>query len=170
MGVHVILDKEEDDALRGRAMTALGRLVLWCFRLARDPRDLEARLSAWREVLREVRQAPEGVAALERVWHYIFIVVNPSEPEKLLPRLLAAAGLEFKEEMVTIADYLHEQGRLAGRLEGQRGMLLRLLRQRFGELPEPIEARIHAADAGQIDGWTERVLTAPTLDDVLNER
>ncbi|WP_437561392.1 DUF4351 domain-containing protein [Sorangium sp. So ce542] len=84
--------------------------------------------------------------------------------------------------MVTVADYLHEQGRLAGeregrlageregRLEGQRSTLLRLLRQRFGELPEPIEARIRAADAGQIDGWTDRVLTASTLDDVLNER
>ncbi|WP_437946494.1 Rpn family recombination-promoting nuclease/putative transposase [Sorangium sp. So ce296] len=168
------ISKEEDDALRARAMTALGRLVLWCFRLARDPRDLEERVSAWREVLREVHQAPDGVAALRRVWHYIFIVVNPSEPEKLLPRLLAAAGPEFKEEMVTVADYLHEQGRLAGeregRLEGQRSTLLRLLGLRFGELPEPIEARIRAADAGQIEGWTDRVLTAPTLDDVLNER
>ncbi|WP_437337418.1 DUF4351 domain-containing protein [Sorangium sp. So ce394] len=64
----------------------------------------------------------------------------------------------------------HEQGRLAGRLEGQRSTLLRLLGLRFGELPEPIEARIRAADAGQIEGWTDRVLTAPTLDDALNER
>ncbi|KYG06002.1 hypothetical protein BE21_37285 [Sorangium cellulosum] len=164
------ISKEEDEALRARAMTALGRLVLWWFLLARDPRDLEERVPGWREVLREVRQAPDGAAALRRVWHYIFTVVNPSEPEKLLPRLLAAAGPEFKEEMVTVADYLHEQGRLAGRLEGQRSALLRLLALRFGELPEPIEARIRAADAGQIEGWTERVLTAPTLDDVLNER
>ncbi|WP_437674759.1 Rpn family recombination-promoting nuclease/putative transposase [Sorangium sp. So ce131] len=172
------ISKEEDDALRARSMTALGRLVLWCFRHARDPDELVARLSAWREVLREVRRAPDGVTALKRVWHYIFIVVNPPRPEELLRRLLVAAGPEFKEEMVTIADYLHEQGRLAGEregrlaghLEGQRSALLKLLGLRFGELPEPIEARIGAADAVQIDGWLKRVLTTPTLDDVFNER
>ncbi|WP_437316145.1 DUF4351 domain-containing protein [Sorangium sp. So ce385] len=62
------------------------------------------------------------------------------------------------------------EGEREGRLEGQRSMLLKLLRLRFGDLPEPIEARIRAADAGQIEGWTERVLTAPTLDDALAER
>ncbi|WP_437756113.1 hypothetical protein [Sorangium sp. So ce1389] len=87
---------------------------------------------------------------------------------------------------MTIADYLREQGRLegeregrlegeregrlAGRLDGQRSTLLKLLRLRFGELPEPVEARVRAADAAQIEGWTERVLTSPTLDDVLTER
>ncbi|WP_433932619.1 DUF4351 domain-containing protein [Sorangium cellulosum] len=79
---------------------------------------------------------------------------------------------------MTIADHLREQGRLAGeregcqtgRLEGQRSTLLKLLRLRFGELPEPVVARVRAADAAQIDGWTERVLTSPTLDDCLAER
>ncbi len=82
---------------------------------------------------------------------------------------------------MTIADYLREEGRREGRLageregrlageregrlEGQRSTLLKLLRLRFGELPEPIQARIRAADAAQVEGWTERVLTAPTLDD-----
>ncbi|WP_437821981.1 hypothetical protein [Sorangium sp. So ce1078] len=45
-----------------------------------------------------------------------------------------------------------------------------LLRLRFGDLPEPIEARVRSADARQIEGWTERVLTSPTLDDVLTDR
>ncbi|WP_437913534.1 DUF4351 domain-containing protein [Sorangium sp. So ce302] len=109
-------------------------------------------------------------------------IADPREPDKLLPRLLVAAGPDAEEEIVTIADYLREEGRLAGeregrlageregRLEGQRSTLLKQLRLRFGELPQPIEARIRAADAVQIDGWTERVLTAPTLDDALAER
>ncbi|WP_437723446.1 DUF4351 domain-containing protein [Sorangium sp. So ce861] len=105
-------------------------------------------------------------------------VIDPRRPGKVLQRLLMAAGPEAKEEIVTIADYLREEGRREGRLageregrlEGQRSTLLKLLRLRFGDLPEPIEVRIRAADAGQIEGWTERVLTAPTLDDALAER
>ncbi|WP_437569669.1 DUF4351 domain-containing protein [Sorangium sp. So ce542] len=168
------ISEETDEALRARAMTALGRLVLWCFRHARAPEELVRRLSAWREVAEEVRRAPGGAAALARVWRYILTVIDPRQPGKVLQRLLMAAGPEAKEEIVTIADYLREEGRLAGeregRVEGQRSMLLKLLRLRFGELPGPIEARIRAADAGQIEGWTERVLTAPTLDDALAER
>ncbi|WP_437828765.1 Rpn family recombination-promoting nuclease/putative transposase [Sorangium sp. So ce1153] len=169
---------ETDEALRARAMTALGRLVLWCFRHARDPEDLVERLSAWRDVVQEVRRAPDGGAALVRVWRYILGIADPRQPEKLLQRLLVAAGPDAEEEIVTIADYLREEGRREGRLageregrlEGQRSTLLKQLRLRFGELPEPIEARIRAADAAQIEGWTERVLTAPTLDDALTER
>lgn len=172
------ISEETDEALRARAMTALGRLVLWCFRHARDPEELVRRLSAWREVVQEVRRAPGGAAALARVWQYILTVIDPRQPGKVLQRLLMAAGPEAKEEIVTIADYRREEGRREGRLageregrlEGQRSTLLKLLRLRFGELPEPIEARVRAADAGQIEGWTERVLTAPTLDDALAER
>ncbi|WP_437669072.1 Rpn family recombination-promoting nuclease/putative transposase [Sorangium sp. So ce131] len=165
---------EPDEALRARAMTALGRLVLWCFRHARDPEQLVARLSEWDEVVQEVRRAPDGRAALALVWRYILTIADPPQPEELMQRLLVAAGPEAKEEIVTIADYLREQGRLAGeregRLEGQRSTLLKLLRLRFSDLPEPIAARVLAADAAQIERWTERVLTAPTLDDVLTAR
>ncbi|WP_434045060.1 MULTISPECIES: DUF4351 domain-containing protein [Sorangium] len=167
-------------------MTALGRLVLWCFRHARRPEELVARLSGWYELVREVRGAPGGGAALSRVWRYILNIADPAQPRELLQRLLVAAGPEAEEEIVTIADYLREQGRQAGeregrqageregrqagRLEGQRSTLLKQLRLRFGELPEPVVARVRAADAAQIEAWTERVLTSPTLHDCLTER
>ncbi|MGK3968481.1 DUF4351 domain-containing protein [Sorangium sp. So ce118] len=148
----------------------------------RRPEELVARLSGWYDVVREVRRAPGGGAALARVWRYILNIADPAQPRELLQRLLAAAGPEAEEEIVTIADYLREQGRQAGeregrqageregRLEGQRSTLLKLLQLRFGELPEPVVARVRAADAAQIEAWTERVLTSPTLDDVLTER
>ncbi|WP_437635646.1 Rpn family recombination-promoting nuclease/putative transposase [Sorangium sp. So ce854] len=109
-------------------------------------------------------------ARLEEASLFIYVLFE----HQSTARLLAAAGPEAEEEIGTIADYLREQGRLAGeregRLEGQRGTLLKLLRQRFGELPEAVVARVRAADAGQLEGWTERVLTSPTLDDCLTER
>lgn len=45
-------------------------------------------------------------------------------------------------------------------------MLLDLLRERFGALPDAIVARVAAADMAQLVVWSKRVLTAPTLDDV----
>jgi hypothetical protein len=67
--------------------------------------------------------------------------------------------------MPTVADQLIERGRQ----EGQRGLLLKLLRQRFGALPEDVAARVARADASQIEQWAERVLTAATLAEVLGE-
>jgi hypothetical protein len=46
-------------------------------------------------------------------------------------------------------------------------MLLKLLRARFGELPEAAVARVNAAELEQLDTWAERVLYAQTLADVI---
>jgi flagellar biosynthesis/type III secretory pathway protein FliH len=85
---------------------------------------------------------------------------------------------------VNVADQLREEGRRKGIAEGlakglakgvaeglakgQRKVLLRQLRARFGALPEPVMARIRAADEAQLDAWADRVLTAPTLGAVLD--
>jgi hypothetical protein len=57
-----------------------------------------------------------------------------------------------------------------GREEGERSMLLRLLRSRFGELPAATLARIEAADLADIERWAEHILGARTLADVLDGR
>jgi hypothetical protein len=46
-------------------------------------------------------------------------------------------------------------------------MLLQLLRIRFGELPETVTRTVTSATLEQLDRWAIRVLTAPTLDEVL---
>ncbi|WP_437707312.1 DUF4351 domain-containing protein [Sorangium sp. So ce448] len=54
-----------------------------------------------------------------------------------------------------------------GLKEGERNLLLRLLRARFGELPAAVVARIDAADVAELERWGDRVLAARTLDEVL---
>jgi len=88
-----------------------------------------------------------------------------------------AVGEDVKEEIVTLADQLREEGRREGRDEGRRDglrkgrrdMLLELLSTRFGELPESAVARIDGADLVQLGLWAKRVLIAPTLADVLGD-
>jgi hypothetical protein len=61
------------------------------------------------------------------------------------------------------------QGRLEGRQEGERAILLRLPRARFGELPAAAVTRIEQAESATLEQWAERVLSAKTLAEVLDE-
>ena len=53
-----------------------------------------------------------------------------------------------------------------GRLEGERATVQRLLTRRFGPLSEAALARLAAADAETVGLWAERLLDAPSLEDV----
>jgi Domain of unknown function (DUF4351) len=87
------------------------------------------------------------------------VISNPTEPEDLVKRLVGVVGKESEEDVMTVAEWLEQKG--------ARKMLLRLLRARFGEVPADAVARIQEADEAQLETWADRVITAPTLDDVL---
>ena len=55
------------------------------------------------------------------------------------------------------------------RRQGEVEVLLRQLRSRFGVLPEDVTARLNTADAETLLRWSERVLSASTLDAVFAE-
>jgi flagellar biosynthesis/type III secretory pathway protein FliH len=111
----------------------------------------------WLDLLREIRTAPGGSEAL--------LVV----------------GEESREEIVTAAEQLIERGRKEGLEKGlkkglekgreseRREVLLELLCARFDTLPESAAARVRSADPAQLKRWLVRVVTAPTLADVLAE-
>jgi len=53
--------------------------------------------------------------------------------------------------------------------EGERTLLLRQLRIRFGELPAAALGCIEAAESATLERWGERVLTAASLAEVLED-
>jgi predicted transposase YdaD len=59
-----------------------------------------------------------------------------------------------------------EEGVTKGIRQGEAQMLLRLLTLRFGVLPQSAHAQVESADADTLLRWSERVLTASTLDEV----
>ena len=61
-----------------------------------------------------------------------------------------------------------EQGMQQGRVEGERAVLERILRRRFGLLSPEVAERLGQASAVDLETWAENVLDAPTLDDVFN--
>ena len=59
-----------------------------------------------------------------------------------------------------------QQGMRQGRVEGERAVLERLLRRRFGLLSPEVAERLDQASAADLETWAENVLDAQTLDDV----
>ena len=58
------------------------------------------------------------------------------------------------------------EGRTEGRTEGRADTLLRLMQRRFGPLDQGRIAQVRAATIAELDLWTDRLLDAPSSDDV----
>ena len=61
-----------------------------------------------------------------------------------------------------------QRGMDQGRVEGERALLERQLRRRFGMLSPEVTERLGQASAADLETWAENVLDAPTLDDVFD--
>ena len=68
------------------------------------------------------------------------------------------------EAMTGFAERFIEQGMQ----QGEAKVLVRQLICRFGDLPEDIPQQIESADTDTLLKWSERILTAQTLDEVLH--
>jgi ElaB/YqjD/DUF883 family membrane-anchored ribosome-binding protein len=136
-------------------------------------------------LLEHVTAGLEGMPATERarreeLLSYLQALVyherEPAEHRTLFGRIDEAARTEqFRRELSTMrqtmADVLKAEGRKEGEKRGEirarRENLLRLLRNRFGELPAQVERRVNTArDLTQLSDWFDRALAAVTLDDV----
>ncbi|MBI3472395.1 MAG: DUF4351 domain-containing protein [Candidatus Solibacter usitatus] len=58
-------------------------------------------------------------------------------------------------------------GRAEGRAEGEAAFLLRVLAKRFGTLPAWAQEMVRAANEERLNDWSERVLRAGSLEEVL---
>jgi len=173
--IYLLLDLSEisDDELREGVMRiALAKLVAMCFKHAWGSADFVQILGRWMNVVREVARAPNGLEALAQVMRYILEVNEHVTSEALQALLEREIGPETKDIIVTTGQQLIEQGRQQGleqgrqqgRQQGIQALLLRQMRQRFGdEVDTHVEQRIGTASVEQIETWSMRVLSAATL-------
>ena len=82
---------------------------------------------------------------------------------------------QYPEESTTMAGVIQrardegmQQGMQQGRVEGERVVLERQLRRRFGLLPPEVAERLSEASATDLETWAENVLDAQALDDVFD--
>ena len=60
-----------------------------------------------------------------------------------------------------------ERGLSKGRHEGMQGLLLELLTEKFGALPEWASDKLHSATGEELHAWAKRVVHSTSLADTL---
>ncbi|MBO6938180.1 MAG: Rpn family recombination-promoting nuclease/putative transposase [Deltaproteobacteria bacterium] len=155
------LTSSTEEELHQRAqMTAVARLALSALRLGQSgqPADIDR----WAQLLLETLQEPDGLRAFETVLRYLAHVRD--DDDDFIDVLVRATDDEEVEAIaMTYRERLIQQGRDEGR-EGARGILAKLLLLKFGELNERTESRLANASLAELEAWSERVLTAETVD------
>ena len=162
-----LIDLSEGQAsgLVESALTALSQAVLWCLSVAGDDARMEREIERIRSAVNEMVRARDGLAAFEVLLRYLAATHGRFSVEKIGNLLDKAAGPKAREAIVTVFDDIERKGRT----EGQAQMLLKQLTIRFGPVPAKEKARVKAADEAALSRWAARVLTAPTLAEVLDE-
>ncbi|MBO0853117.1 MAG: Rpn family recombination-promoting nuclease/putative transposase [Nocardia sp.] len=141
--------------LYARDLTPVVLLMLILHRIAYKNQHLDRDLGPHIKVLEAVEESPNGRHDLLALFTYISKVSETSARD--LARVVDQLGPLTKEAAMTTAEQL--------RADERAHMLLRLLSLKFGQLPDATIQRVKAADADQFEVWTERVLTANSLDE-----
>ncbi len=98
-----------------------------------------------------------------------WVLALPDALEEDYHRCIQA--LEEAEHMqyVTTAERIGiQKGHKEGHNEGAAAMLLRQIARKFGPPTETVRERIARADSETLLEWSDRILTAQTLDEVLH--
>ena len=75
---------------------------------------------------------------------------------------------EEVEKMATWSERTRQEGIQQGLQQGEAAVLIRQLRKKFGNLPDEQRQRIETADTETLLEWSERILTAESIDEVLH--
>ena len=107
-----LLDLSEcsDGQIEGSPLTARGRLALLLLKHARQVRDLVGRLEHWAALIAELHASPGGRAAFQTLLMYILHVRENFDHRALAERLGRIIGPQMREEIMSTARQLREEG------------------------------------------------------------
>jgi len=165
-------------ALDADVLETGGGYLGWVLRLVQARKRPPAKFR--RLVARVVRRLEAIPPADEARWRELLVYIHaliynarhPAEQPDLQREIEASVPAGVRQREVshmgrTIAEDLIERGRAEGERKTARATLIRLLRVRFGELPDDVVAIVEACDdLERLNTWLDRVVTAATLDDV----
>ncbi len=160
-----------DDELMRSSMTALVRLGLWCLKNSRSE-DLLVQIRRWLGVLREVVNAPNGMAALAAILHYMSETNERLGVDDLRGVVAQLGSKKFEEQIMTLADRLRQEGREKGIDEGRvttlRANLRRvLIRRKLFISPEDLARIEQCNDVDVLERWFEQAFDAASTADAL---
>jgi hypothetical protein len=177
------LDTVSEAELAARDLTPLTKRTLLCLQVLRgaEPDDVPNCFDRWQDLLRAVDRAdappltpPLGRDAIDAIgWHALAVTnVAPELLSETFHRILhrpedtIMSTLERTYQKGLAAG--EAKGKAEGKAEGKADTLLRMLHKRFAPLDPTIEVRVLGAPIADLDLWTDRILAAATLAEVLD--
>lgn len=161
-------------ALEPSTLEQGGGFFGWVLRLVqeRQSRPAEFRRLLVRVVRQLGRMHPEDRSRwLDLLFYIRALVYHARDPAEQpdLERVIkdSARTDQTREEIETMGRTMADVHRDEGRAEEARATLLRLLRLRFGALPEAIVVQVEATDElERLNGWLDRFATATALEEI----
>jgi hypothetical protein len=157
-----------DDEIRGRSMGPAATLGFFFLRDGRREGQVLERLVTWADLFRALDATSGGRGAALRLFSYLLRVAPALSLQELTQRVQSAIP-ERNDTVTTLAEQLMEEGKQVGRLEGRRETVRRQIELKFGLLASDAIARLECADDASLERYTERVLTAMSIGEVLGE-
>jgi predicted transposase/invertase (TIGR01784 family) len=121
-------------------------LAAWCRFLAAETDDELEALAMQHPILKDAKDALDKLSA------------DPDARERAERREIELKLYEYGAALV----------RAERRLEGKQSLLLRQLTKKFGDLPSAIQTRLATANDADLDIWSDRMLSADTLEAVFS--
>jgi predicted transposase/invertase (TIGR01784 family) len=168
------LARASDEVLAKRIESLYVRLALTLLRDLRTQPILQV-LARAQPLFSALERAETSAEAIGLLIRYILHHAVEDEHATIL-EVVGEIGPRTKDEaMRSIADKLMDEGfqkglakgLAEGRAEGLRMTLRKLIRLKLGELGSAQASRIDQADVATLERWTERVLTAASVDEIL---
>ncbi|MGM0760798.1 MAG: DUF4351 domain-containing protein [Thermodesulfobacteriota bacterium] len=124
----------------------------------------QQRVDVYAHAVRGLRELETDPDKISKYLDFIDIYADLDETEQ---KLYISKYPQEAELMSTFAERFRQEGRQEGMQQGEAQVLLRQLSRKFGEPPSEIRHKIESADSERLLLWSERVLTARTLEEVL---
>ncbi|MCA3009509.1 MAG: DUF4351 domain-containing protein, partial [Phycisphaerales bacterium] len=142
-------------------------------RAARDERAFAAFLDGWHDVQEQAARLGDagggrgGRDLFDALVDYVY--ATSGLPVPVVQRQLAHRFRDpaMKNKFVSTAQQIRNEGRAEGKAEGKVATLLRLITRRFGAPDAAVASRLHGATTDEIDRWTDRILDATSLAELL---
>ena len=93
----------------------------------------------------------------------------PEELEIQYKQTISSEGVQAMEYLASFERDALEKGREEGIEKGKLGVIAKLLKLKFGELPGWVEDKLNDAGEQQSERWTDRILTAESFEEVFAE-
>lgn len=153
-------------------LTKTGTALAWALRALKSAEDpLKALSAVVAEVVANLNRLPDvEKAEWLKAMRYVLLLIRHkrkfAEQDGLYQVVYAAVDERRRTEVETMfvsgADKLLQEGRQ----EGERLLLLRMMRFKFGSLSDEVTAKVNALTEPQIDEIATRIFEAKTLDDL----